>query len=381
MKPNGESSWKPGRLVLTAVLLLWATAVGAAAQATCTKDDLAAAVDRAGATLRAFNAEAIPKLKEKLKLLKAKKGWSDAGYEAQAVDYLQDKRIAEFDEQANDLLSTIDDLGRTEDARAPDCRKVSELDAAATKLLSVMKAKSEYTLSKIDRELVPEISVAMKADKPKSAPKPSTHPPAAPTPAPTSPARDRWDTTTNETPPERLPPPSVPLPPPDIFVTDEQGYTIEEIQEASRGLFGTVSTSLASVIEHAFSTVGRPTAYVLGSEGGGAFLAGLRYGQGTLYLRNGGTQKVYWHGPSIGGDIGAEGAQTLYLIYRLKEPNALFRRFAGIDGTAYLVGGVGMTLLKGGDVVMAPIRSGIGLRLGASLGYVRFTPRPTWNPF
>ena len=188
------------------------------------------------------------------------------------------------------------------------------------------------------------------------------------------------------------PPPGTPyaLPPTDpgidgdgtsTFDADGGGYTIDEIREATRGFFGTVSTSLASVIEHAFQKGGRPTAYVLGTEGGGAFLAGLRYGEGTLYLRNGGSQKVYWHGPSIGYDLGAEGSRTLFLIYDLHQPDTLFRRFTGIDGSAYLVGGVGMTLLKGGDITMAPIRSGLGLRLGASIGYVRFSTRPTWNPF
>ncbi|MCC7253925.1 MAG: DUF1134 domain-containing protein [Hyphomicrobium sp.] len=185
------------------------------------------------------------------------------------------------------------------------------------------------------------------------------------------------------------PPPGTPyeLPPPEgedgasAFDAEGGGYTIDEIREATRGFFGTVSTSLASVIEHAFQKSGRPTAYVLGTEGGGAFLAGLRYGEGTLYLRNGGSQKVYWHGPSIGYDVGAEGSRTLFLIYDLHEPETLFRRFTGVDGSAYLVGGVGMTLLKGGPVMMAPIRSGLGLRIGASIGYVRFSPRPTWNPF
>ncbi len=165
------------------------------------------------------------------------------------------------------------------------------------------------------------------------------------------------------------------------FDAGADGYTIDEIRAATRGFFGTVSTSLASVIEHAFQKGGRPTAYVLGTEGGGAFLAGLRYGEGTLYLRSGGTQKVYWHGPSLGYDMGAEGSRTLFLIYNLEDPIDLFRRYTGVDGTAYLVGGVGMTFLKGGPVTMAPIRSGIGLRLGASIGYVRFTSRPTWNPF
>jgi hypothetical protein len=161
----------------------------------------------------------------------------------------------------------------------------------------------------------------------------------------------------------------------------QTGYTIDEVQEITRGFFGTISTSLASVLEHAFSTSGRPDGYVLGQEGGGAFLAGVRYGSGTLFMRTGGTEKVYWHGPSIGTDFGAAGSRTMFLIYNLREPTELFRGFTGVDGSAYFVGGVGITFLKGGDVLMAPIRSGLGFRLGASLGYIRFTPRATWNPF
>ena len=99
----------------------------------------------------------------------------------------------------------------------------------------------------------------------------------------------------------------------------------------------------------------------LGSEGGGAILAGLRYGKGTLYLRQGGTRPIHWHGPSVGYDFGAEGGRTLILVYSMRDPEQLYRSFTGIDGSAYLVGGVGMTLLKGGDVIMAPIRSGLGL--------------------
>lgn len=181
--------------------------------------------------------------------------------------------------------------------------------------------------------------------------------------------------------PYELPPQAGEEPDHSAFDAEGGGYSIDEIREATRGFFGTISTSLASVIEHTFQKAGRPTAYVLGTEGGGAFLAGLRYGEGTLYLRSGGSQKVYWHGPSIGYDVGGAGSRTLFLIYNLHEPDALFRRFTGVDGSAYLVGGVGMTLLQGGDVTMAPIRSGLGLRIGASIGYVRFSPRPTWNPF
>ena len=171
------------------------------------------------------------------------------------------------------------------------------------------------------------------------------------------------------------------LPPPDSFTATDEGYTLEEIRDATRGFFGTISTNLATVMEYAFSQWGQPTGYVLGKEGGGAFLAGLRYGQGTVFMRSGAQRKVYWHGPSIGYDFGAEGSRTLFLIYSLTNPDGLYRTFTGVDGSAYLVGGVGVTLLKGGPVIMAPIRSGLGLRIGANIGYLRFSAEPTWNPF
>ena len=130
-----------------------------------------------------------------------------------------------------------------------------------------------------------------------------------------------------------------------------------------------------------FQKAGRPTGYILGQEGGGAFLGGLRYGDGTLYVRSGGTRKIFWHGPSVGFDFGAAGARTLFLVYKMREPGDLYRVFTGIDGSAFVVGGVGLTLLGGGDMVLAPIRSGLGIRVGANIGYLRFTPAQTWNPF
>jgi hypothetical protein len=178
-------------------------------------------------------------------------------------------------------------------------------------------------------------------------------------------------------PPQSLPPP----PPPGAFAPEEDGYTIDEIMAASAGFFGKVSANLGAVIEYLFHKSGRPTGYVLGTEGGGAFLAGVRYGSGTLYMRTGGTQKIYWHGPSLGTDVGAEGSKTLFLIYRLRASDDLYANFTGIDGSAYLVGGIGATLMTNGTVIMAPIRSGLGLRIGANIGYIRFTPKATWNPF
>jgi hypothetical protein len=134
-------------------------------------------------------------------------------------------------------------------------------------------------------------------------------------------------------------------------------------------------------VEYAFKNQGRPNGYILGQEASGAFVAGLRYGEGVLYTRDAGTHRVYWQGPSIGYDAGAEGSKVMMLIYNLRDPGDMYRRFGGVDGSAYFVGGVGVTFQKNGDIVVAPIRSGVGLRLGANVGYLKYTPQPTWNPF
>jgi hypothetical protein len=111
------------------------------------------------------------------------------------------------------------------------------------------------------------------------------------------------------------------------------------------------------------------------------FIGGLRYGDGTLYTRNAGDVRVFWEGPSIGFDAGADGARTMMLVYNLPQVGAIFDRFGGINGSAYFIGGFGMTALTANHIVVVPIRSGIGLRLGANLGYLKFTDSPTWNPF
>lgn len=158
-------------------------------------------------------------------------------------------------------------------------------------------------------------------------------------------------------------------------------FTSSELLNAGHKFFGTVSRGLASVIEKAVSTWGLPNGYVLGQEGGGAFIGGLRYGEGTLYTKNAGDLRVYWQGPSIGWDVGGDGDRTMMLVYNLPATEAVYQRFAGMDGSAYLVGGFGMTVLTWNNVVLVPIRSGVGARLGVNVGYLKFTPRPTWNPF
>ena len=172
-------------------------------------------------------------------------------------------------------------------------------------------------------------------------------------------------------------PPSQPLLPPP---TANQ-YSSNEIIDAGHHFFGSVSHGFAMVVEKAVSQWGLPNGYILGEEASGAFIGGLRYGDGTLYTRNAGDVRVFWEGPSFGFDFGADGARTMMLVYSLPQTEAIFNRFGGINGSAYLVGGFGMTALSRSDIVVVPIRSGVGLRLGANLGWVKFTDSPTWNPF
>ena len=185
-------------------------------------------------------------------------------------------------------------------------------------------------------------------------------------------------------PPPDMPPPQQvpgqPLPPPQRAPGPDY-YGPDELVGAGHRFFGNVSRGLASVIERAVSQWGLPNGYILGEEGSGALVAGLRYGEGMLYTKNAGDLKVFWQGPSLGFDWGGDGARTMTLVYNLPATRAIYQRFAGIDGSAYIIGGFGMTALTANNIVLVPIRSGIGLRLGANIGYLKYTPSATWNPF
>ena len=143
-------------------------------------------------------------------------------------------------------------------------------------------------------------------------------------------------------------------------------YRSDELVGAGHRFFGNVSRGLASVIEKAVSQWGLPNGYILGEEGSGAIVAGLRYGEGTLYTKNAGDLRVYWQGPSLGFDWGGDGARTMTLVYNLPATQAIYQRFGGIDGSAYIIGGFGMTALTANNIVLVPIRSGLGLRLGVA---------------
>ena len=158
-------------------------------------------------------------------------------------------------------------------------------------------------------------------------------------------------------------------------------YSTQEIVNAGHNFFGKVTEGLASVVEHAAKNYGLPNGYILGQEGAGAVIGGLRYGEGTLYTKNAGQHSIYWQGPSIGFDLGAEGNRTMMLVYNMQSVDDIHNRFGGVAGSAYLVAGVGMTVLSAKGMYVVPIVSGVGARLGVNVGYLKFTPSPTWNPF
>jgi hypothetical protein len=158
-------------------------------------------------------------------------------------------------------------------------------------------------------------------------------------------------------------------------------YSGEELVDTGHQFFGSVAQGLASVVERSVSQFGLPNAYILGEEAGGAIFAGARYGEGTMFTRNQGEHPVYWQGPTVGLDFGGDGSKVMMLVYNLSQISDVFGRYPGVDGSAYVIGGLGMTVLKYGDVVLVPIRSGVGARLGINVGYLKFTQEPTWNPF
>jgi hypothetical protein len=163
---------------------------------------------------------------------------------------------------------------------------------------------------------------------------------------------------------------------------DDNTYSQDEIIAAGQRFFGVSAAGLATVVERVFADLGRPTGYVQGDEGSGAVGVGLRYGRGRLRLkRRSGTTRVYWQGPSIGIDTGGNASKVFTLCYNLTAPEQIFERFPGVDGSAYFVGGVGVNYQRREEITLAPIRAGVGLRLGASLGYLHYTRRRRLVPF
>nr|WP_279356880.1 DUF1134 domain-containing protein [Methylobacterium indicum] len=162
---------------------------------------------------------------------------------------------------------------------------------------------------------------------------------------------------------------------------DPGTFQPQEIVDSGHQFFGSVSRGLALTVQEATRRWGEPNGYILGQEASGAIIGGVRYGEGTLFTRNAGQRKVYWQGPSLGFDVGGDGARSMMLVYNLPRVNALYRRFVGMDGSAYVVGGFGMSAVTADNIVVVPIRAGVGARFGINIGYLKFTDAPTWNPF
>ncbi|MFZ1813964.1 MAG: EipA family protein [Rhizobiaceae bacterium] len=158
-------------------------------------------------------------------------------------------------------------------------------------------------------------------------------------------------------------------------------YTVQEIVDAGHGFFGSTSGALAGVVERTFSKYGLPNGYILGEEASGAFIGGLRYGEGILKTKNAGDHKIYWQGPSIGWDYGLDGNRTMMLVYNMPTVDFIYNRFYGVSGSAFVVGGLGVTALTRQGVHLVPIRTGIGARLGVNIGYLKLTRTPKVNPF
>lgn len=158
-------------------------------------------------------------------------------------------------------------------------------------------------------------------------------------------------------------------------------YTAEEIVDSGHRFFGSTSGGIASAVEKAFQNFGLPNGYILGEEGSGAFIGGLTYGEGTLYTKNAGDHKTFWQGPSLGWDFGGQGSRVMMLVYNLDDVQNLFGRYAGVAGSAYVIAGVGFNVLKRQNIVLVPIRTGVGARLGVNIGYLKLSAAPTWNPF
>ena len=163
----------------------------------------------------------------------------------------------------------------------------------------------------------------------------------------------------------------------------EAGATVprKDVFSAAEGVFGKGAKGLAQMVEKLLKDQGQPSAYITGREAGGAFVVGVRYGSGTLHHQIEGDRPVYWTGPSVGFDAGADANKVFVLVYNLHDSQRLFRRFPAAEGNAYVVGGLTASYMRRGDVVLIPVRMGVGARLGVNAGYMRFSEKNRWLPF
>lgn len=390
----------------------------AAAAEQCDAHAFGVQIDQTAQVLRMLNRESEKRFQERLAALAKVNGWSEAQKADKAAAAMDDSKLETFNGEIEQLVGQLDALNVTP-KNDVSCARLNELKSVNDRLVAVMRQKAGFILAELESQAAsPPISpypAAAPVQKPSDAPQmaaataeqaPSSNvawsanvakalrQPApsnaqqAKAAAPAAPAAQAAQAPLQLRPaPQQqevaslTPPVSDALPPPSAG----SGYSMEEIRDAGQGVFGKLTSEFAIVVNHAFTTFGAPNAYIVGDEGGGAFLAGIRYGEGRLYTRVNGVEtgptSIYWQGPSLGADIGATGSRTLFLLYNLSDVSALYRRFPGIDGGAYVAGGFGLTVYRSKGVVIVPIRTGIGLRLGASVAYLKFTEYASLNPF
>ena len=203
---------------------------------------------------------------------------------------------------------------------------------------------------------------------PPTQPAPYTPPPADPSVPASDEAPQPQDQTATTTPP--------PVPP-----TTGPTYDNGDVLDAAEGVFGKGAKGLAGMIEKILKDQGRPNAYIAGREASGAFVVGLRYGSGILSHKVAGQQKIYWTGPSVGFDVGGDATKVFVLVYNLYDTEDLYKRFPGGEGRLYFVGGFSATYLRRGNIVLIPVRLGVGWRAGVNAGYMKFTHKSKWMPF
>ena len=158
-------------------------------------------------------------------------------------------------------------------------------------------------------------------------------------------------------------------------------YTQDEILMATKGFFGDTSKDLATIIEKVFKDQGEPNAYITGEEAAGAIAVGVRYGNGWMHRKTADNMRVFWQGPSLGFDFGANASKVFTLVYNIGKSSEIFQRFPGVEGTIYVVGGFGVNYQQRNHVILAPIRTGVGLRAGANVGYLAYTHKQEILPF
>lgn len=364
--PNVRRHQTP--LVLAAAFHVVLTVPLAARDGACKASQIDTLIDGTGQYLRTFAQQRRPILHQKFEALAVHKKWPSESAIERGYEFARDTKTVSFDVRARELLIELDEIGARSAERAT-CEDLERLKSVTQELRTVTQAKFDGMVARVDAALQSEKQARAVETKPK--PEPKKAKPVDKLPA--------WQTTTQESPE----PPAVvmnALPPPDPAPAT-RSYSAIEIREAGRGFFGNISAGLASVIQYAFKNYGKPNGYILGTEGGGAFLAGISYGEGHLNTKTHSRLKVFWQSPSVGYDLGLQGSRVMILVYNLSFPKKIFKRYAGIGGSAYVVGGVGLTYHKRGNIVLAPIRTGIGLRLGANIGYLKFTPKLSINPF